>query len=505
MKKKFYYSLVLAMCASSMLTSCTKDDDTTGEPPLYDITEKPAVEQFAVTVSINGGSPVALKTFDKGASTKVNLDKLQQDFADVFRGYEILGVTQNGAEAKGEVEINSNTTFNIEALKVAVVSDGMPEDGKMLHSKTDNLEVFAWKVADKKLTYIGKKSSTAKEAAPETKKWVAESSAMTFVYGDGGLISMLQPTIDNLNIIQEAPVYLLRVDNQYRLIQETIFGERKRLAKLDKTVKGFETKWVSEEIAGKIAEAESKLADAEAKKADAEKAIADAEKAIAEAEKENADATKSKEDKEKAEKTKAEAEAEIVTATAGVESAKDAGKNAVRFEINAGESEYVNGVIKIGDTKYLYDGTYLYELIESLGHLPTSYDIEDMPKFDIKNFNAGTLVALPEDEVRSRGLAGKVEGDRNVYVKSGRIEGFDNLLGFTEVFDEKGKVTDYTPYSVVKLNKLDFGFMSKNVVLFPDMTIAILSESRYVNKVDELGKVMDYFIDGDYLAYVITD
>lgn len=153
MKKKFYYSLVLAMCASSMLTSCTKDDDTTGEPPLYDITERPAAEQFTVKVSINGGDPVLVKSFDKGTSLKFNLDKINEEAATILGGYEVTNITQDGKDVKGEVELTSNATFNITALKVATVSAEMLADGKMLHSKTDNLEVFAWKVADKK-TYL---------------------------------------------------------------------------------------------------------------------------------------------------------------------------------------------------------------------------------------------------------------------------------------------------------------------------------------------------------------
>jgi hypothetical protein len=474
-----------------MLTSCTKDDDTTGEPPLYDITERPAAEQFTVKVSINGGDPVLVKSFDKGTSLKFNLDKINEEAATILGGYEVTNITQDGKDVKGEVELTTNATFNITALKVATVSAEMLADGKMLHAITkyerDETEEFGWKTADNKISFIQRYAPVLAEGATsDSRTWTAGISPTVLVYGDGGSISRLSSEGD-VNLVHDLPLYLLKVNDQYRLINEAIYenkGYGKRLAKLDPTVKGYQTSWISEENAIALAEAQAKLAEAQAKLADAEKAIADAEK-------EN-----KAEDKTKAEKAKADAENAITAATDEVATAKAAAEGAVLLDTK--EVEYKDGIVTKGDVQYVYDGTYLYELAPKTA----VYEVKDMPKFDIKNFNTASLAPSSSVEGVPNDISlVKVEGDRNVYVKkSGRSS--VRLVGFFDVNND-GKVEyEAEQVNVEKLSQLDFGIMNENVVLFPDMTIAFGRLGYRVVTFEELEKAkIEYFIDGDYLVY----
>lgn len=143
MKRRFlYYSLVAAIAASAVtFPSCNKNDDdpvkkdeTTTTTPTDDT--KKEVEKFAVNVNLNGES-ILSQQVEVGKKISINLDELTKNplTQEALKGYEILSITKDGKEVSGEVEISAESKFEINAIKYAVLEYQLPnEDGKILHA-----------------------------------------------------------------------------------------------------------------------------------------------------------------------------------------------------------------------------------------------------------------------------------------------------------------------------------------------------------------------------------
>ena len=453
MKRRFlYYSLVAVMAASAVtFSSCDKDDDkdtnnTTTTTTTTDNTEKEEkkeVEKFSVTVNLNGES-ILSQQVEVGQKFTLNLDELTKNplTQEALKGYEILSITQDGKEVSGNIEISAEAKYEINAVKYANLEFKLHnQEGKILHS--------SYRETNEPL------KKDAPQATYQSDSWICPISDNSFYevyrnywdestcYGDGTTYYYEQET-------GKVYIYVIGKNvakgNEYKQYESYFFknGDKYydaapyRYVKKEGTTKGYQTEWTPEE--------------------------------------------------EKNEKLGKQLVARPINSNITI-----SGEKFISDENNY-TYEYENGIITIEDgTKYIYDGTYLYQIYNE-------YSIEDY-----KPLPTGKLLNIEEinlDNSINKNVFRKVDDDVNVYMDN-EDEYNDDLYGFYDW--DKSNSIEYEEFNwttIINFDEYPFGEFSLQHTLyriFPDNKIYIfLIGGLYDIKENTI------FTDGNYIAIDVS-
>ena len=392
----------------------------------------------------------------------LNLDELQKNplLQEALKGYEILSITKDGKEVSGEVEISAESKFEINAIKYAVLEFQLPnEDGKILYaSKVVQVEEDGFKkrailLEDYQLAprvrgdfqteeetskipvyydYWAYTSSDNKLKKLERSTVKSEDYTSLFYNPKGNVYDYEQATgklySDNIFVGKSASAeekyynsYFFKNGDKYYQTYSPI-----RFAKSDAAVKGYKTAWIFE---------------------------------------------KSDDSNDRLKKNEA---ADVPVFTITDEKFSEFG--------NEYSYDYKNGIITVkvsadNEYKYIYDGTYLYQI-------ETEYSLIDYSRTDA-NINTDKLADITDIELEGDINADDFEtigGEKAPYVYKikGNNQDEPTLYGAYD-WNENNKIDaddEFFSTIVAKFDKYPFGnFYSplyySNFYIFPDGKIAI--------------------------------
>ncbi|MBQ3688987.1 MAG: hypothetical protein II937_03880 [Bacteroidales bacterium] len=490
MKRRFlYYSLVAAIAASAVtFPSCNKNDDdpvTTTTTPTDDT--KKEVEKFAVNVNLNGET-ILSQQVEVGKSMSLNLDELQKNplLQEKLKGYEILSITKDGKEVSGEVEISAESKFEINAIKYAVLEFQLPnEDGKILYaSKVVQVENEGVKkiaiLLDQPTPPVkdappADYNDDARPAEPQTSTIPVHYDYWAYTSSDNKLKKLERSTVktedythlfynpeENVYDYEQATgklytygptrksapeekkyydSYFFKTGDKYYQTRYTV-----RYVKSDATVKGYKTAWILE---------------------------------------------KSDDSNDRTPKSKAE-DTPIYTITD--EKFSEIGKEY--------SYDYKNGIITVkvsadNEYKFIYDGTYLYEI-------DAEYSLIDYSRTDAK-INTGKLADITENGYSKIGEATAP----NVYKRESDKSPEPTLYGAYD-WDTDGQIEipateegydEFYKTVVAEFDKYPFGrlystYYQYYFYIFPDGKI--LTNGVYSDIVTD--PQISIFTDGKYVV-----
>ncbi len=394
--------------------------------------EKKEVEKFSVTVNLNGKS-ILSQQVEVGQKFTLNLDELTKNplTQEALKGYEILSITQDGKEVSGNIEISAEAKYEINAVKYANLEFKLHnQEGKILHS--------SYRETNEHL------KKDAPQATYQRDRWICPISDNSFYqvyrnyfdestcYGNGTTYYYEQETGKvyrndiGKNVAKEYDSYFFKNGDKY------YDADLCRYVKKEGTTKGYQTEWTPEE-----------------------------------------------EKNEKLGKQLRPIRFSNITIS---------GEKFISDENNY-TYEYENGIITREDgTKYIYDGTYLYEIYNE-------YSIEDY-----KPLPTGKLLNIKEinlDNSINKDVFTKV--DHDVYVYKDNDEYNDYLYGFYD-WDKSNSIEseEFNWTTIINFDEYPFGEFSLQhsfYRIFPDNKIYIfLIGGLYDIKENTI------FTDGNYIA-----